>query len=74
MLNAPLGTLIHSLGIRYHMYVNNTQIYTAIDTSSPNCLSQFTVCADAVTGWLIRNNLLINPDKTEASSPERVSR
>ena len=66
MLTAPVGTLIHSLGIRYHIYANNIQIYTAIETISPNCLSQFTVCADAVTGWLIRNNLLINPDKTKA--------
>ena len=66
MFTAPVGTLIYSLRIKYHMYADDTQIYTAIDMSSPNCLSQLTISADAVTGWFIWNNLLLNPNKMEA--------
>ena len=37
-----------------------------IDTSFQNGLSQLIVCANAVTGWFIRNSLLLNPNKTDA--------
>ena len=66
MFAALVGSLIHSLGIQYYMYADDTHIYTAIDTSFRMCLSQLIVCADVVTGWFIRNNLLLNPNKTEA--------
>ena len=66
MFTAPVGSFIQALGIQYHMYTDDTQIYTAIDARSQNCLSQLIGCANAVTGWLIRNNLLLNTNQTKA--------
>ena len=48
------------------MYADDTQLYTVINPCSPDCLLNLTACADAVTGWHIRNELLLNQNKTEA--------
>ena len=37
-----------------------------INTTSPTGLASRSACADTVTGWHIRNNLLRNLTKTEA--------
>ena len=42
------------------------QHYTVIDAKSPTRLATLSSCADAVTGWHIRNNLLLNPTKIKA--------
>ena len=43
-----------------------TQLYTAITSLSPSSLSFISASADALTGWHIRNDQLLNPTKTEA--------
>ena len=61
----PVGALISSFGISYHQYADDTQLYTAI-SSTPGCMENLSACADAVTAWYIRNDLLLDPNKTEA--------
>ena len=48
------------------MYADDNQLKTDIDTNSPDDLSQLTAGAGTVTHLLIRNNLLLNPNNSEA--------
>ena len=66
MFTTPVGTLINSFEIQYHMYPDDAQLYTVINSCSPDCLLNLTACADAVTGWHIRNEILLKTNKTEA--------
>ena len=66
MFTAPVGTLINSFGINYHQFADKTRLYTVIDPDSPHCLASLTSCGDALTGWYISNDLLLNLGKTEA--------
>ena len=69
IFTAPVGRLVTSLGISYHQYADDTQLCTIRDrglTSSTNCMSYISFCADSVTRWFLENGLLLNPSKTEA--------
>ena len=65
MFTTPVGALISPLGISYHHYADDTQLHTAI-CRTPGCTENLSACADAVKTWYIRNDLLLNPNKTEA--------
>ena len=58
--------MINSFGINYHQFPDDKQLYTVIDPDSLHCLVSLTSYADAVIGWYIKNDLLLNPRKTEA--------
>ena len=66
MFTAPVWILINVFGINYLQFADNTQLYTVIDPDFPHCLASLKSCADAVTSWHIKNDLLLNPSKTEA--------
>ena len=55
-----------TFGICYHQFDDDTQLYTVIDAKSHTRLATLSSCADAVTGWHIRNDILLNSTKTEA--------
>ena len=67
IFTAPVGNLISNFGISYHQLIDDTQLYTAIKSSSSSVLAELSYCADAVSGWHIRNNLILNNNKTEAN-------
>ena len=52
--------------MNYHQFANDIQLYTVINPDSLYCLASLTSRANAVTGWHIRNDHLLNPSKTEA--------
>lgn len=58
----PVGKLINSNGISYHQFADDT----AIKSLSPSSLAIISTCTDAVTGWHITSDLLLDPMKTEA--------
>ena len=64
----PLGDVISSIGVKFHQYTDNTQIYLAVSKDS---LSKTTLdlagCTDAVYEWLLHNSLALNPDKSEVA-------
>ena len=64
IFTTPVDNLVSTFGIRYHRFAYDTQLYTAIDATSPIRLATLSACADAVTGWHIRDDLLFN--QTEA--------
>ena len=58
ILTTPVGNLIMVLPIRRR--------HTAINITSPTELATLASCVDAITGWHIRIDLLLNPTKIEA--------
>ena len=63
-----VGTLISTFGISYHQFADNTQLNTMIKLKANGDLVALSKCADAVTGWHIENDLLLNAAKTETLS------
>ena len=66
IFTTPVGTLISTFGIPYHQFADDTQLYTAIKSLLPVDLATLSDCVDALMGWHIANNLLLNPSKTKA--------
>ena len=64
IFTTPVGNIID--GVTYNQYADDTQLYTTIKLSSCDMLASLSSCADAVTSWHLENDLLLNPNKTEA--------
>ena len=66
IFTTPVGNIIDSFGVTYHQYADDTQLYMTIKLISSDKLTSLFACADAVTNWHLENDLLLNPNKTEA--------
>ena len=64
---APLADLIHSHGIEFHGYADDTQLYTTFKPgeNEDDALQQMQRCITAVKSWMALNWLKLNDDKTE---------
>lgn len=64
----PLCIILHNLGVSFHCYADDTQIYLST-SSSPSDLSDLrsSACSiySVVSKWLSSNYLRLNDDKTE---------
>ncbi len=64
---APLAELIKSLGVHYHQYADDTQLYIAISKNNKDTeLETLQQCTSGVQQWLMHNGLLLNPAKSDA--------
>ena len=64
----PLGDIIRHYGLRFHMYADDTQIYYCFKPSIENYSNGGTILSDCISdirGWMRRNFLKLNDDKTE---------
>ena len=66
IFTSPVSHLISSFNVLCYHYADDTQLYTSISLSSDQDINNFSDCADADTRWRLKNNLLLNPLKTEA--------
>ena len=55
-----------SRGLSYHQYADDLQLYSAVRSDSSDDLRALEGCVGEVSGWLLRNALLLNSTKTEA--------
>ena len=66
---APLGDLMRSLGIEFHIYADDTQLYITFKSADPDKLiaAKFKIekCVRILDKWLTMNKLKLNSDKTE---------
>ena len=63
----PLGQLIRSHGLTFHLYADDTQLHLAFKPSEPssivNNISRLEKCVDDIRAWMKLNLLKLNDDK-----------
>ena len=66
MYTPPLGAIIQSHKLMYHIYADDTQLYFTCDVdSSADALACVEACIRDIRSWMITNKLKINDKKTE---------
>ena len=65
MYTQPLGNIIKSHGMQYHMYADDTQVYNSVPLNNlPVLVTDFKIRISNITKWMIENKLKMNEDKT----------
>ena len=76
MYTQPLGSLIQTNNVRYHMYADDTQLYMSAPPSQVKFLtSTLEKCIVEVKEWMCSNKLKLNEEKTEVvlCDPKSIS-
>lgn len=48
---APIRKLLHKLGVTYHQYADDTQLYTKLEVPVTACLATLQQCVTALHAW-----------------------
>jgi len=62
---APIGRLIHNLGVNYRQYVDDNKLYTKLQVPVSASLATLQQCVAALHAWFSQNGLLLNLAKSE---------
>ena len=64
-----LGNSIRSHNLSFHVYADDTQMYTSYDPRNQaeclNSLRSLEICITCIQNWMTANKLKLNMDKTE---------
>ena len=62
----PLGAILRHHKLSYHIYADNTQVYSSVDLSNPHEeLRRVVKCVADIRTWMVQNKLKINDGRTE---------
>lgn len=61
----PLGLLLRSLGLKYHFYADETQIYIHSEPGDYTTIAFLERCVSEIKVWMAQNYLCLNSEKTE---------
>ena len=64
---SPIGCLIESIGTEFHANADDTQIYTTLMTDTEPGLERLSKYTVALQYWFWKNDLLLNPDKSDVT-------
>ena len=69
MYTSPIGDILRSHGMNFHLYADDTQIYVSFNYKDQNDLEQVKsrveACLVDIMNWMSENKLMLNTDKTE---------
>ena len=68
MYTSPLGRIIGALGLAYHLFADDTQLYVFVKPVQANvdgAIGRLEKCCHDISTWMRRNLLKLNDDKTE---------
>ena len=62
----PIGRLLRSHGMKYHIYADDIQVYLSCHPDDlPNAVTRLESCVNDIKTWMGTNMLKLNGDKTE---------
>ena len=63
---SPLGDILRSHNIAYHLYADDTQLYISFHVSeSDDAILNLEKCVSDISSWMSQNYLCLNDNKTE---------
>ena len=67
LYTSHIADIIHSHGIDYHLYADDTQLYVSISCSQEldDAKHRLELCANDIDKWMVDNKLKLNGDKAE---------
>ncbi len=60
-----LGQLLRSLGLKFHLYADDTQIYIHTKPNDTESVDFLSTCISKIKEWMSQNVLCLNSEKTE---------
>ena len=71
---SPISNVILSLGVNFHQYADDTQIYAAVESSNSDAgIKLLENCCTAIRDWFAESGMLLNPEKSEVLLAARKS-
>ena len=69
LYTSPIGDIVRSYDINFHLYGDDSQLYITFSTSSMSQLDNakwtLEACVTEIDKWMLQNSLKMNGDKTE---------
>ena len=66
LYTSPLSEVISKFNVTHHLYVDDTQIYLAVDSRNfDSSMEELTECLKSVQEWMVGVKLKLNPERNK---------